>query len=371
MPTSVELAALDRARQIALAARGDTEPNPQVGCVLLRDDVVVGEGRHAEFGGPHAEIGALAAAGEQAAGSTAVVTLEPCSTTGKTGPCCRALLAAGVVRVVVGAIDPNPAHAGRGLTLLRGSGVEVEIVDDPGCLELVERFERALARKRPHVLAKWAMSRDGGIAGPGGETVRLSGPEAEARVHRWRRALDGILVGVQTIVADDPLLTARGELPALRPLHRIVLDPTLRTPRFARVVTTAHETPTWLCARDDADEARAAEFEEQGVRVLRAPAGESWLPDVLATLRLSAIQRVMVEGGARTLAAFLEAGLVDQVAVLLSRKTLGVDAVAAVAGRTLPGDDPQALASALALHDVRTEVLGEDMLLRGERSVTD
>lgn len=367
MPSSVEIAALARAHALALRARGDTEPNPQVGCVLIKDDVVVGEGYHAEYGGPHAEIAALRAAGVEAQGSTAIVTLEPCSTTGKTGPCYKALLAAGVVRVVVGAIDPNPAHAGRGLTLLRGSGVELEIVDDPGCQVLIDRFARTLVSKRPHVFAKWAMSRDGAIAGQGGETARLSGDEARTRVHRWRRALDGIVVGVQTIVADDPELTARGESSPLRPLHRIVLDPSLRTPVFARVVTTAVETPTWIATTDKADQARADELEQHGVRILRAPSGERWLHDVLAMLRLGALQRVMVEGGARTLAAFLDARIVDQVAVLMSKKVLGAGALPAVAGRVLPGDDPEALALALDLEEVRTERLGDDLLLRGQR----
>lgn len=366
-----EQGALTRAVELARRGLGEVEPNPMVGAVVLQGDRIVGEGWHRAYGGPHAEVEALAAAGADAAHGTLVVTLEPCCTTGKTPPCTRAVVEAGIARVVVGAIDPDARHAGRGLTLLRGSGLDVELLQDPDCVGLLSGFEAGLERRRPHVIAKWAMGRDGTLAAADGAPVRLTGPEADARVQHWRRHLDGLLVGVQTVVSDDPRLTWRGEGEPLRPLRRIVLDPTLRIPPTAGLVSSAGETPTWVLARDDADEAAASRLEDQGVVVARLPAGERWLQDGLDWLGTQGVGRLMVEGGARTLAAFLDARLVDQLAVFVCDRELGPEALPALPGGGLGGLSPHELAGRLELLEPRVETLGADTLLRGRRAVAE
>jgi diaminohydroxyphosphoribosylaminopyrimidine deaminase/5-amino-6-(5-phosphoribosylamino)uracil reductase len=360
-----ETLALMRAINLARSARGDVEPNPPVGALVLAEATVVGEGWHRAYGGAHAEVDALDDAGEAARGATLVVTLEPCSTTGKTPPCVEAILKAGIVRVVVGALDPDPRHGGRGLEVLRAAGLEVLCCEDPQSTALIAEFSAGLQRRRPHVMLKWAQSADGCIAGPDGEPLQLTGSAATARVHRWRGQLDGILVGVQTVLNDDPMLTARGLSPALRPLRRIVLDRSLRMPITSRLADTAGETPTWVMTQLDADQQPEVALDARDVRVLRVPEGPTWLADCLSLLAAEGVGRLMVEGGARTLSAFFDAGLVDQVAVFQCPQNIGPQGLPALPGRSLAGLSPEQLAEALELSDVRTEALGEDVLVRG------
>jgi len=356
-------------RAVSLARRGlfDVEPNPPVGCVLVRDGRVLAEGYHRVFGGPHAEVVALRRAGAAAAGATAYVTLEPCSTTGKTGPCTEALLAAGVRHVVVGCADPDPRHQGAGLSRLLAAGVAVDLVDLPEAAALLQRFTALLGRRRPWVVAKWAMSRDGAIAPAGRGRVAISGPASHALVQHWRSGLDALLVGVQTVLADDPLLTARGPAPPARVLHRVVLDPALRTPPAARVVTTTDRTPTWIVCDDGADPRRAEALSAAGALVLVVPRTEQWLHDVLGCLGRRGCRRVMVEGGSHTLTAFLAADLVDQISVFLAPQELGRDALPAVAGLPLAALPPDEVAAALRLRECRVSRSGRDVLLRGYR----
>lgn len=363
--TAAEMLALSRAMNLARSARGDVEPNPMVGAIVLAESTVVGEGWHRAYGGPHAEVDALADAREDARGATLIVTLEPCSTTGKTPPCVEAVLSAGISRVVVGALDPDPRHEGRGLEILAAAGVEVVRCFDSGAEDLLIDFKAHLARARPHVMLKWAQSADGAIAGADGEPVQLTGSAAVARVHRWRAHIDGLLVGLQTVLNDDPMLTARGLVAAARPLRRIVLDPTLRLPLTCRLVDTAGETPTWALAQLDADQQPEVALDARDVRVLRVPEGEAWLADCLALLAVEGVGRMMVEGGARTLAAFLEDGLVDQLAVFMCPRELGPGALPALPGRQLGGLTPDQLAEELRLNDVRIEEVGDDVLVRG------
>ncbi len=369
--TGAEREALRRAQELALRGTGEVEPNPTVGAVVLRGGEVVGEGWHARYGGPHAEVAALADAGDRARGATVCVTLEPCCTTGKTGPCTEALLAAGVTRVVVGCVDPAPGHAGRGLADLRAAGVDVEVVGSPTCEAVLRRFTDALARRRPHVFAKWAMSADGAIAPADRTRTVLSGPEAHALVHRWRGAVDAVLVGVGTVVADDPRLTARGDEAPTRPLRRVVLDPRLRTPPGSVLATTTDKAPTWIVADEEADPRAADALEEHGARVLRVPEGPEWTADALEVLGLEGVRRLLVEGGSDTLGRLVAADLVDQVACFLTPARLGDDALPAVAGLELGGLDAQAIAQILRLQGVRVEPVGPDVLVRGFRPVRE
>ncbi|MHC5209798.1 MAG: bifunctional diaminohydroxyphosphoribosylaminopyrimidine deaminase/5-amino-6-(5-phosphoribosylamino)uracil reductase RibD [Planctomycetota bacterium] len=359
--------ALARACALARRGRGDVEPNPVVGATVLVGDRVVGEGWHRAWGGPHAEVEALRAAGEHARGATLCVTLEPCSTTGKTPACTDAIVRAGIARVVVGCPDPNPVHQGHGIERLLAAGVEVDLTDHAEAHALVAGFPAQLARRRPHVLAKWAMSRDGAIAPPRGGQASLSGPESHALVHRWRAHLDAILVGVNTVIADDPQLTARGDEPRARPLRRVVLDPSLRTPPTCRLARTADEAPTWIYAADDAPEPAEDLLVEQGVMVIRMARGERWLPSVFEHLHLQGCGRVMVEGGSHTLARCLAADVVDQAAVFMVPAALGEGALPAVNGLRLGRLSPFEVATALKLHDCRVTPCGEDTLVRGFR----
>ena len=236
---------MERALRQAEQSVGLASPNPAVGCVLVRGDDLVGEGFHEYDRRDHAEIVALKQAGPLAHGATAYVTLEPCSHQGRTGPCADALIAAGITRVVVATADPNPQVHGKGIARLRAAGVEVRtgVLEEPA-RRLNDGFAKFITNFLPFVTMKVAATLDGRIA-PAQRSVRghfwISGEEARAEVHRMRHAADALIVGVGTILADDPLLTDRSDLPRRRPLLRIVLDSTLRTPLDSQLVKTAHQ----------------------------------------------------------------------------------------------------------------------------------
>jgi diaminohydroxyphosphoribosylaminopyrimidine deaminase / 5-amino-6-(5-phosphoribosylamino)uracil reductase len=299
-------------RAVALAARGlgTTSPNPVVGCLLLDvDGEVVGEGFHAYAGGPHAEIVALAQAGERARGGTAVVTLEPCNHTGRTGPCSQALIRAGVRRVVIAVDDPTPIASGGAVTL-RAAGVQVETG--------VRRADAALGnvawltavrRGRPYVIWKFAATLDGRSAAADGTSQWITSAPARADVHVLRGTVDAIVAGVGTVLADDPQLTVRdlkdGSLAIKQPL-RVVVDSSGRTPEKARVRDVA--APTWIVTRDEAG---------------AGADGRVDLPAMLAGLFGRGVRSVLLEGGPTLAGAFLAAGLVDQVIGYVAPKLLG------------------------------------------------
>ena len=299
-------------RAIALAARGlgTTSPNPVVGCVLLDPHgEIVGEGFHAYAGGPHAEIVALAQAGDRARGGTAVVTLEPCDHTGRTGPCTSALIQAGVARVVIGVPDPNPVAAG-GADTLRAAGVEVEIGVRAAEVEAGNlAWLTAVRRGRPYVIWKYAATLDGRIAAADGTSMWITSEAARIDVHALRGTVDAVIAGVGTVLADDPRLTVRnlrdGTLAIRQPL-RVVVDSAGRTPADARVRDAA--APTWV--------ATAAE-------VGAGPDGRGDLRRLLDQLYQRGVRAALLEGGPTLAGAFLAAGLVDKVVGYLAPKLLG------------------------------------------------
>jgi diaminohydroxyphosphoribosylaminopyrimidine deaminase/5-amino-6-(5-phosphoribosylamino)uracil reductase len=310
MASQAETDAMGRA--IALAARGlgTTSPNPVVGCVLLDNSgAVVGEGFHAYVGGPHAEIVALAQAGERARGGTAVVTLEPCNHTGRTGPCTDALIRAGITRVVVGVPDPNPG-SGSGAQALREAGVEVEMgvraveAEDGNVAWLT-----AVRRGWPYVIWKYAASLDGRSAAADGTSMWITSEAARMDVHALRATVDAVIIGIGTLLADDPRLTARnlrdGTLAIRQPL-RVVVDSAGRTPATARV-------------RDGAAATWVATAEEVGA----ADDGRVDLSALLATLYQRGVRAALLEGGPVLAGAFLAAGLVDKVIGYVAPKLLG------------------------------------------------
>lgn len=337
-------------RALRLAARGlgETNPNPVVGCVVVKDGRVVGEGFHEKAGGPHAEVVALERAGDRARGATLYVNLEPCSHFGRTRPCAARLAAAGLRRVVVAIPDPNPKVDGRGLELLRKSGLGVTsgvLADE--ALMLNERFLLAARKARPFVLLKAALTLDGRIATKHGDSKWITSPAQRRDARRLRRLHDGVMVGIGTVLADDPMLLPEPRV--RRPFHRIVLDAKLRIPLGSRLVRSSRRHPLWVLGSRSAG-SRRRRLEALGVRVMTCPMarGRIALGPALEALRESGIWSLMVEGGSEVLGSFLHERLFDQVALFRAPLLLG--------GRgSLPafgGPDPRRIADARRLSAV-------------------
>lgn len=315
---------------VALARRGlgQTWPNPSVGCVIVRDGRVVGRGTTAPGGRPHAEAVALAMAGEAAREATAYVTLEPCSHQGRAGPCADALAAAGVSRVVVACGDPDPRVDGAGIARLRAAGVTVETgLDAASAAEGLAGFLTRVRLGRPLVTLKLATTLDGRIATHAGESRWITGPAARRATHAMRARHDGVMVGIGTVLADNPDLTCRIAGMEQAPRVRVVLDSTLRTSPESRLAATAHDAPTWILHRADADPARGAALEACGVRLLPVPGGVSGLDlhEALQALGRAGLTSLLAEGGAGVAAGLLRAGLVDRVAWFHAPSVMGAD----------------------------------------------
>ena len=317
---------------LALARRhlGQTWPNPSVGCVLVRDGRVVGRGVTAPGGRPHAEVLALAAAGAAARGATAYVTLEPCSHHGKTPPCADALIAAGVTRAVVGCNDPDPRVNGAGLARLRAAGIEVvENVLRAEAESLQIGFITRVRLGRPAVTLKLATTLDGRIATAGGDSQWITGAAARRAGHGLRGTHDAVLVGVGTVLADDPALTCRIAGFRRVPAVRVVLDGRLRTPLTSQLATTAQDVPTWLLHGPEAPAAARAALAALGVRLIEVEGGEGRMAAALAALGAAGLTRVLAEGGAGVAGALLGAGLVDGIAWFHAPGVMGGDGLAA------------------------------------------
>jgi diaminohydroxyphosphoribosylaminopyrimidine deaminase/5-amino-6-(5-phosphoribosylamino)uracil reductase len=317
-------------RALVLAARGagETNPNPMVGCVIVKAGRVVGEGYHRRAGGPHAEVLALEQAGVRARGATLYVNLEPCAHQGRTPPCAPRVAAAGVKRVVAAMRDPNPLVDGRGFGLLRRAGIDaVGGVLEREARALNERFAVAASKRRPFVLLKAALTLDGNMATATGESQWITSPAQRRAARRLRRFYDAVLVGIGTVLADDPLLLPS---PAVRrPFTRVVLDSRLRLPLTSRLVRSAPRSPVVVVAIRAASAKRRA-LEARGVSVIQA-AGRDGRVSPAAALRAlwrQGIRSVMVEGGSQVLGAFLSARRFDQVALFRAPLLLG--------GRGLP-----------------------------------
>ncbi len=315
---------------LALARRGlgNTAPNPSVGCVVVKDDRVVGRAVTAPGGRPHAEPLALAMAGEAARGATLYVTLEPCSHWGRTPPCTDAVIAAGVARAVIATRDPDGRVNGSGIARLRAAGIAVtEGVLAAEAAEVLAGFATRVRLGRPLVTLKLASTLDGRIATRTGESQWITGEAARRAAHALRGRHEAVMVGVGTVLADDPDLTCR--IPGFRPLAsvRIVADSHLRTPLTSRLVATAGRTPTWLLHRDGTNSGRRRALTEIGVKLIEVPGAEPGvdLARGLAALAENGINRVMVEGGARLAAALLRADLVDRIAWFHAPAIMGAD----------------------------------------------
>ena len=329
-------AADQRFMQLALAlgrrGLGRTWPNPAVGAVVVKDGVIVGRGWTQPGGRPHAEPEALRRAGEAARGATLYVTLEPCSHFGKSPPCVDAVIASGIARVVSAIEDPNPEVAGQGHAKLRGAGIAVDV--GLGAAEAAHDHAghfRRIRDKRPHVILKLAISADGKIGAAGRKPVAITGEAAKARVHLLRAQCDAILVGIGTVLADDPVLTCRLLGMEARSPVRVVLDRALRIPGTSRLVHSARETPLWVVGSQIAEAPAAAKLGAAGAEVIRvASASATELPVVLFALAENGITRLLVEGGARVAASFVAADLVDEIWLLRGPEAIGTGGIPAL-----------------------------------------
>jgi diaminohydroxyphosphoribosylaminopyrimidine deaminase/5-amino-6-(5-phosphoribosylamino)uracil reductase len=335
-----------RFMQLALTlgrrGQGRTSPNPAVGAVVVKDGVIVGRGWTQPGGRPHAEPEALNRAGEAARGATLYVTLEPCSHVGRSPPCADAIIAAGIARVVSAIEDPNPEVAGQGHARLRAAGIAVDI--GLGASEAARDHAghfRRIRDKRPHVILKLAVSADDKIGSVGRKPIAISGEAAKARTHLLRAQSDAILVGIGTVLADDPVLTCR--LPGMeaRSPVRVVLDRNLRLPATSRLVHSARETPLWVMSSNVSEAATAAKLGASAAQVIRVATAATTpgldLAAVLHALSDKGITRLLVEGGARVASSFVSAGLVDEVWLLRGPDPIGADGISALDALPLSG----------------------------------
>lgn len=365
-----------RALSLAAQGQGRVEPNPMVGCVLVRDGELIGQGFHRQFGQAHAEVEAINDArqrGLDPEGATAYVTLEPCSHYGKTPPCCLALIAAKVRRVVVATVDPSPHVAGQGIQQVRAAGIEVQVgVLEEEAQALLGPFFKRLRTGLPWVIAKWAMSLDGKIATRTGHSQWISGLPARTFVHQLRGRMDGIMVGIGTALADDPALTARlenGKTPA-RVATRIVVDRHLRLPLESQLVRTAREVPVFVACEPDANWSHRQQLEAAGVEVwAQAKVANSefnyadFVRQLLAELATRGMTNILVEGGSALLGNLFDQDLVDEQYVFVAPIIIGgTNAISPVGGL---GHEtvPQSVSAIHKLHHVSHQVLGNDVLI--------
>ncbi len=348
---------------LALARRGlgTVWPNPAVGCVIVDRGRVVGRGWTQPGGRPHGETEALGRAGEAARGATAYVSLEPCCHWGRTPPCTDALIAAGIRRVLVALEDPDPRVAGEGVRQLRAAGLEVETgLCEAEAAEINAGFFCRLRNGRPLVTLKVASSLDGRIATGRGESQWISGPPARERAHELRAVHDAIMVGIGTVLADDPQLTCR--LPGLahRSPVRVVIDRHLRIPPTTRLISNARAVPTWVLTLSSADPARRRAFLCAGATVIDidpGPDGTGGLAAALAALGERGITRLLVEGGGHLAAAFARAGLIDRLVWVHAPMLIGGDGIPAIAEFGL-----EILSEAPSFERLSTETVGDDVL---------
>jgi len=352
------------AQAVEIGHHGDPSPNPHVGCVIVKDGRLIASGYHAVAGDRHAEIMALEQAGARARGATLYVTLEPCNHHGRTPPCTESIIAAGITRVVAGCPDPNPNVAGGGLTTLREAGVEVITgVLTASCKALIRPWKKYITQGTAYLTLKLAMSLDGRIATRTGASRWITSPESRARGHRLRAVHDAVLVGVSTIVADDPQLTVREGPPARNPI-RVVVDSALRIPLSSIVVATATEIPTCVLTTPTSSAKAEEALTERGVNVVRVTAnsqGRCDMRDALRALAQREVVSVLCEGGAELAGSLLADQLAEELHLFIAPVLLGPR------GRPCAVDwaGPDDLSAAPRLHRPRWDLSGTDAYLTG------
>jgi len=352
---------MKRALRLAEKGRGRTSPNPMVGAILVKDGRMVGVGYHAKAGEAHAEIVALQRAREEARGAILYLNLEPCAHYGKTPPCAPQVVEAGVKRVVIGMEDPNPLVRGKGIEILRCAGLDVEVgILEKECRRLNEAFCKYILKKEPFVILKAAVTLDGKIATRNGDSKWISGETSRRFVNKLRNQVDGVLVGIGTVLKDDPLLTAR--IRGGRDPYRIVLDSRLKISEEARVIGTPPSRAI-IAATELAPRDRIERLEKRGVQILIVDSKEGRvnLRSCLSKLREIGMMSLLVEGGSQVNGSFLDEGLIDKLLLFLSPKLIGDHQAPGIFG----GRGVSNLQEAIALKEIKTRKMGEDILLEG------
>lgn len=359
-----DLTYMKAALKLAQKGCGYTSPNPMVGAVIVKDNRIIGQGYHERYGDLHAERNALASCTESPAGATIYVTLEPCCHHGKQPPCTDAILESGITRVVVGSGDPNPVVAGKGIEILRQHGIEVvEHVLEEECLQLNEVFFHYIQTKRPFVVMKYAMTMDGKIAAYTGASKWVTGEQARQHVQQQRHKYSAIMVGVNTVLMDDPLLTCRiehGKNPV-----RIICDSHLRTPLTSQIVQTASDVPTILATLCTDDKHKKI-YEDKGCRVLTVPESKDGHVDLSTLMTMLGsqynIDSILLEGGATLNWAALQSGIVKKVQAYIAPKLFG----GATAKTPVSGQGFASPAEAVLLSNSKITQLGDDFLIESE-----
>lgn len=355
---------MERALELAEFGSGFVNPNPLVGAVIVKDNRIIGEGYHKAFGGPHAEINAFGNASEDVAGATMYVTLEPCSHYGKTPPCVEAIIRNGIKRVVIGMVDPNPLVAGNGVRILKENGIEVETgILEGKCRLQNEIFIKYITTGKPFCIFKSAMTLDGKIATYTGDSKWVSGEESRLHVHRLRNRVSAILVGVGTVLADDPMLTARlGEEKVKNPV-RVVVDTRGRIPVDSKIVRTAGEVRTILATTNQAPKNVLEELRERGLEIMvtQENDGRVDIPSMVERLGEIGIDSILIEGGGAIGYSFLEERLIDKVLFFIAPKLVG----GADSKSPLGGKGVQMMKDAIGIDKLRAVPIGEDILVEG------
>ncbi len=351
------------ALRLARKGGGRVSPNPLVGAVVVRDGMVVGRGYHAAYGRDHAEVVALREAGERSKGATLYVTLEPCNHTGHTPPCTQAILKAGIARVVVGMRDPNPDVAGGGVETLRRQGVRVDVgILEERCRQLNESFIHFVTRKTPYVVMKIAATLDGKTATRMGQSQWITGKAALRYVHRLRGTMDAVMVGIGTVLKDDPLLTCRSSRPPHQPL-RIVVDTSLRLPEDGNLVSSVGIAPLLVATGPDVDPSRRDRLLSRGVEILSLPLynGKVDLKQLMVMLGERRVTSILAEGGSQLNASLLRRGIVHKVLFFYAPKILGGQESLSM----FAGPSPDVLGDAVPVKSWKIRRMGEDFLFQG------
>ncbi len=361
MNSTFDLDMMNLALRLARKGEGRVEPNPMVGCVIVKNKRMLGQGYHARFGGPHAEIRALQDGHSQVRGATVYVTLEPCCTTGKTPPCTVALIRANVKRVVIATKDPNPNVSGRGIQRLRRAGMVVDVgTGEQEARELIAPFATRMLLQRPYVITKWAQSLDGKLATYRGDSQWISCEHSRRLVHRLRSRVDAIIVGAGTAIKDDPRLTAR-EVRMRRVAKRVVLDGSLRIKTSSQLVQSAHQTPLMIFTTSaQCKTKKSVSLERHGALVMACRSSRGLLQpsDILHKLAAMDCTNVLIEGGASVLSSFLTAGFVDEALVFTAPILIGGDKAPSV----WMGKGHATIAKSLHSHTVKTSKSGCDIV---------
>jgi len=351
-----------RALELARRGEGWTNPNPLVGAVIVKGGRIVGEGYHERFGGPHAEAVALETAGEEAEGAELYVNLEPCVHWGKTPPCVERIISAKIKRVIVAAQDPNPLVSGRGIARLQEAGIEVALgVLEEEAKKLNEPFFKFITTGRPFVVLKLALSLDGKLATRTGDSKWISSERSRALVHRLRNRYAAVLAGINTVLQDDPQLTARLDDVRTKDPLRIVLDSRGRIPLEAKVLNLESDAPTVVATTEQMPEGKEEALLHKGARVWRCGTrdGRVDLEELLKKLGDGGIDSLLVEGGGTVAASFLEAGLVDKLVFFIGPKIIGGP------GITIGGKGVKRIAEAWQVKDISVKTLDGDVVYEG------